>query len=176
MGESLDFRELLSKKKTIGEWRLIEELTPVIDELVEPESLIKLMDTALVAVEEVLPEYRLNALVRISENVAYYFMNSILDMATEYVTFKTAWEKLIPYITMAAFFEIFDTYEEYLTAREENKALLRQRIEKYAKLLKEYAERYPDLTVKGLLLFANIIDNTVKVLGREIAEFGHPLT
>jgi len=173
----LEFRELLTKKRTTGEWRLIEELSPIIDELVEPESLTKLMDSVLAAVEEVLPEYKLNVLIRVFEYAAYYFMGSVLDLATEHITFKTAWEKLIPYITMAAFFRILDAYEEYLTAREEEtKALWKRDIEKYARLLKEYAERYPDLTVKGLLLFANIVDDAVKAVGREITEFGRPLT
>ena len=173
----MEFRELLAKKRSVAEWRLVEELTPVIDKMVEPESLMKLMDSVLVAVEEALPEYKLSVLTRVLERAAYYFMGSVLDLATEYITLKTAWEKLIPHITMAALFSALDAYEEYLTAREEGmKALWRRDIEKYARLLKEYAERYPDLTVKGLLLFANIVDDAVKAAKREVAEFGRPLT
>jgi hypothetical protein len=172
----LDFRELLSKKKSLGEWRLAEELAPVVDKLMERDSLIKLMDSALASIEEVLPEYKLSVLARLFEYVANYFMDSVLDVASDYVVLRDAWEKLIPHIVMAALSSILDAYEEYLTARSESvKTLWRADIEKYSRLLKKYAERYPEETARGLLLFVNAVDTAVRQIGREIVEFGHPL-
>jgi hypothetical protein len=177
MGESLEFRELLNKKKTLGEWRVVEELTPIIEKLVEQESLMKLMDSTLRAIDEALPGYRYTAIVNVKELISRYFLVSVLDEAVEYVTFKTAWEKLIPYITLGALSIVLDTYIKYMEAGEEEmKALWKKDIEKYARLLKEYAEKYADFVVKGLLLFVNIVNSAIEQLKREIKEFGRPLT
>jgi hypothetical protein len=169
----LEFRELLNKKKTLGEWRVVEELTPIIEKLVEQESLMKLMDSTLRAIDEALPGYRYIATGRTREYISRYFLVSVLDEAVEYVT----WEKLIPYLTLGALSVVLDTYIKYMEAEEEEmKALWKKDIEKYARLLKEYAEKYADFVVKGLLLFVNIVNSAIEQLKREIKEFGRPLT
>ena len=126
----------------------------------------------MAAIDEVLPGYRSVALSRIERHVYTLIVVSLLNRAAEYITLERAWEKLIPYISMGAFHEVFSLYEKYLTAREEElKAIYRDKIERYARLLKEYAERYPDLTVRGLLLFVNTVDFAVKATKRELEEY-----
>jgi hypothetical protein len=159
MGESLEFRELLDKKKTIGEWRAIEELTPVIDELVEPDALLKFVNSALKVIDEVTGEHRFSVLARLEIYVSKYLIGSILDVAAEYTT-KVPLGKLVPYIVMGAIYEILRD---------------NRNIEKYAKLLNEYADTYPEETVKGLLMFTNIVDSAIGAVKREVAEYGKPL-
>jgi hypothetical protein len=155
----LEFRELLNKKKTLGEWRLTEELAPVIEELVEPESLVKLMDSALKAIDEAVREHKSSVLNRLEIYVSKYIIGCMLDVAAEYVT-KIPLDKLVPYIVIGALYEVFRD---------------RSRAEKYAEMLEEYAEKYSEETVKGLLLFVNMVDDAIRAVQREIAEYGKPL-
>ena len=154
----MEFRELLDKKKTVGEWRTIEELTPVIDRLVKPDALLKFVNSALTAIGEAVGEHRSSVLARLEIYVYKYLIGSILDVVAEYT--KVPLGKLVPYIVMGAIYEIF----------RDNRS-----IEKYAKLLNEYADAYPEETVTGLLLFTNIVDSAVRAVQREIAEYGKPL-
>ncbi|MCL7390202.1 MAG: hypothetical protein LZ173_09800 [Thaumarchaeota archaeon] len=172
----MELHELLTKKKTIGEWRLTEELTPVIDRLVQRDALLRFMDSVLKYIDEEVARYEYYALTRIDKYATSITIHEILVAMREYINPERAIMKVLEYPIASMFNEILYKYHELLEEREEReKEKIDKEINKYISVLIEYAERYPHLVVKGLITFADMAADAVKDVKEEIDIYGHPL-
>jgi hypothetical protein len=107
------------------------------------------------------PEDELIAALRVKDYSFRVLAGWVLDRAVDYIVLDRAWEKLIPHIVAAAMSEMLWS----LARRGE---LARLDIEKYSKLLREYAERYSDETADGLLKFAKMVGDVIRELRMEL--------
>jgi hypothetical protein len=176
MGESLEFRELLTKKKTIGEWELEEELTPVIDKLVKPDSLLKLMDGVLKYIKEEVPRYPYHALHRINTYISRIVIREILETLDKYHDFGKAGERVLEYIILSFLGDILNMYSELVEAKEEKESEeIKEEINRHARTLVAYAKAYPDKTTWGLIKFINYVADVVEEVKEEVSRYGYPL-
>jgi hypothetical protein len=176
MGESLEFRELLTKKKTIGEWGLEEELTPVIDKLVKPDSLLKLMDGVLKYIKEEVPIYQYHVLRRINTYISRIVIREILEALDKYHSFEKAGEHALEYIILSFLDDTLNMYRELMETKEEEESEeIKEEINKHARTLVAYARAYPDETTRGLIKFINYVADAVEEVKEEINKYGYPL-
>jgi hypothetical protein len=176
MGGSLEFHELLTKKKTIGEWRLEEELTPVIDKLVKTDALLKFMDSVLKYIEEETPRYKYSALRRIDNSISRIAISGILRAFSKYTNLEKAAMDALEYIVLSLLGDVLNMYGDLIeTKNEEEKRKLEREIDGHAKTLVAYAKAYPDKTVWGLITFVDIVADKVKDVKEEVSTYGHPL-
>jgi hypothetical protein len=175
MGGRLEFRELLTKKKTIGEWRLGEELTPVIDKLVKPDSLLKLMDSVLKYIKEEVPRYQYHALHRINTYISRIVIREILRALDKYHDFGKAGELVLEYIILGFLGDILEMYSDLVWTEEEEGEEIKEEINRHAKTLVAYAETYPDETTWGLIKFIDYVADAVEEVKEETSKYGYSL-
>jgi hypothetical protein len=176
MGGSLEFHELLTKKKTIGAWGLEEELTPVIDKLVKLDSLLKLMDDVLKYIKEEVPRYPYHVLHRINAYISRIVIREILEALDKYHDLEKAGKHVLEYIVLSFLGDILNMYRELMETKEEEESEeIKEEINRHAKTLVAYARAYPDETTRGLIKFIDYVADVVKEVKEEIDRYGYPL-
>jgi hypothetical protein len=150
MGGSLRFMDLLGR---VG---VREKLIPVIDRV----DFERIAREALEYIRTHAPGKELVAVLSVKDYSFRVLAGWVLDRAVDYIVLDRAWEKLIPHIVDAAMSEVL---EDVVRGDE----LARLDIEKYSRLLREYAERYPEETAEGLLEFAERVRRVVEEIRKE---------